>query len=110
MTLDSLSYETRSKAPGHTQLSPCSDTMMPDGPRLLGGGEFLYERRQQIDRHRENNRRVLLGGDFGQRLQEPQLHCRRLLGNFIGRLTEFGRRLKFALGVNDLGEIGRAHV
>src|SRR2546422_6648586 len=64
--------------------------------------DLLLQRVQEIDRDRKDDRRVLLGGDLGQRLQITQLQRRGVGGDHLCRLGELRRRLELALGVDDL--------
>ena len=66
---------------------------------LKKGEERLYD----VDRHRENNSRVLLCADFGQGLEVAQLHrCGNAAEN-LGGVDERLGGLELGLGVNDLG-------
>src|SRR5882672_2766339 len=61
-----------------------------------------HEGSQEIDRDREDGRRVVLGRDLGQGLEVAQLHRRRLLRDHRRGLGQARRRLVLALGVDDL--------
>src|SRR5690606_4308830 len=58
---------------------------------------------EQVDRHREEDGGILVRGDGTQRLHIAQLHGAGLLGQHLGGLHEFFRRLHFAFGVDHLG-------
>src|SRR6185295_16651913 len=70
------------------------------GFRLNSGAD---QRLEQIDRHREDRGRVVLGRDLGQRLKIAKLHGERLSCKHRGRLRELLARLELPLGVDDLG-------
>src|SRR5215831_15347910 len=57
---------------------------------------------EEVDRHREDDRRRLVAGDLRQRLQVAELHRLRLLGEQLRRLEQRLRRLLLPLGVNHL--------
>jgi hypothetical protein len=61
------------------------------------------ERREQVERQREDDRRVLVGADLQQGLQVAQLQRRRLAADDRGRAGELLGGLVLAFGVDDLG-------
>ena len=63
---------------------------------------LLLERLQQVDRHREDDGGVLLGGDLVERLQVAQLERRRRLVDDVGGLLERPRRLVLTFRSNHL--------
>ena len=56
----------------------------------------------EIDREREDDRRILLRTDFNQSLKIPQLQGRRFLLNDLGRRRQPVGRGELAFGVDDL--------
>jgi hypothetical protein len=56
----------------------------------------------QLERHREEDRRVLLGRNLGERLQVAERHRCRFALDDGRRLRQLLRRLQLALGVDDL--------
>src|SRR5579871_3619408 len=61
--------------------------------------------REEVDRDREDDRRILLYADFGQGLQVAQLYADGLVGEQARGIDQALRRGKFALGVDDLGTL-----
>ena len=57
---------------------------------------------QQVDREREDDRRVLVHADVDQRLQVAELERRRVAAEDLGRLGQLLRRLELAVGGDDL--------
>ena len=70
------------------------------GLRRLGGGDSLQEAKQ-LDREREHERGVPLGGNLDDRLQQPQLQRRRVFGHHLGGLRELLGGLELAVGGDD---------
>src|SRR6266496_309603 len=68
----------------------------------LGWLVLLQEWREEIDRHREKRRRVVLAGNLAHGLEEAQLQRNWFLAHHGGGLHHFFRGLKFALGIDDL--------
>ncbi len=64
---------------------------------------LVHEWREEIDRHWKKRGRVVFAGNLAHRLEEAQLERNRFLAHHRGGLHHFFRRLKFALGVDDLG-------
>ena len=58
--------------------------------------------RQQLHGQRENDGRVLFGGDLRQSLQVAQLQCRCRLADDIGSILESTRGAKLAFGCDHL--------
>src|SRR5690606_36087129 len=91
--------------------SRCAETVRGSGwtaappPKrwLVGVAQLFKEGLQEVERQREDDRVGLVAGDFGQRLQVPQLHRLRLAGEDLGGVREPLRRLELAFGMNDLG-------
>ena len=71
--------------------------------RLRRHPTHLQERLEQIDRHRKDRRRIVIGRDFGERLQIAQLQRDRTLAHDLGGLGEALGGLKFTLRGDDLG-------
>ncbi len=69
----------------------------------LGRFAFIYEGREQIDRHRKKCGCVMLARNFAHGLEEAQLQRNRFLAHHRRGLHHFFRSLEFTLGVNDLG-------
>src|SRR5829696_4448770 len=63
----------------------------------------LREGVHQLDREREDDRRVLVDAHLEQSLQVAQLKGGRVLGDDLGSLRELLGGLILALGVDDLG-------
>src|SRR4030095_4494011 len=57
---------------------------------------------QELDRKRKDDRRILFGGDLGQRLKITKLQRDRILLEDSGGLAQHRGGLKFAIGMNDL--------
>src|SRR2546421_2212617 len=75
------------------------DCMSGTLPGLLAGHPADgLERFQQLDRDREDDRRVLLGRDLHHRLELAELERPGRGGHDGGRLAELHRRLQLALG------------
>src|SRR5438093_3534106 len=75
-----------------------------DQSEKLRLGRFAFLKwREQIDGNWEKCRFVVLTGNLAHGLEEAQLQRNRLLAHHGGCLHHFFRRLKFALGVDDLG-------
>src|SRR5258705_2909144 len=62
-----------------------------------------FQEPQQLDRERQDERGVLLGGDLDNRLQQAQLQGRRLYCHHRGGLGELLGRLQLAVGGDDAG-------
>src|SRR5919202_5673467 len=83
--------------------------------RWLGGGARLtitaqaargaQQRLQQLDRDREDDGRVLVGGDLGQGLQVAQLQRGWLAADQLGGGGQLLRAAELALGVDDLSPL-----
>ena len=71
-------------------------------PRRPQSVESFDDRTDHVDWHRKDDRVALVTGDRRQRLQEPQLHRLRLLGQHARGLQQLFRRLLLAFGVNHL--------
>ncbi len=91
-------------APGSSSRRAPSSSCPVDGSLcgVDGSGERVDHRAHQVDRHREHDRRVLVGADLAQRLQVAQLQRHRVVADHVGGVGELGRRLELALGVDDL--------
>jgi len=63
---------------------------------------LLFERLEEVDRHREDDGGVLLGRDLVQRLQVAQLQRRRRLVDDVGRILERARCLVLTFRRNHL--------
>src|SRR5262245_18237614 len=63
----------------------------------------LSERVDELDRQREDDRRVLVDTHLEQGLQVAQLEGGRVLGDDVRGLRELLSRLELTLGVDDLG-------
>ena len=66
------------------------------------------ERLDELDRKREDDRRVLFGGDLRQRLKVAQLERRRRLADNVGRLLEGLGRRAFTFGGDHLQRVRRS--
>src|SRR3954453_5004299 len=64
--------------------------------------EELGQAGEDVDRQREDDGRVLLDADFGQRLEITKLQRGRLRGENVSRIRQSLRRRELALGVNQL--------
>ena len=65
--------------------------------------EGLHERLDQVDGHRQDDGRVLVGPDLEQRLQVAQLQRRGVAAHDLGGVEQALGGLELALGVDDLG-------
>src|SRR4029077_4435934 len=86
--------------------APCRDAM--SGERRarpltrLARRQRLQQWRNDVHWQREDDRRILVGGDDRQRLQVAQLNRQRRLREHLRSFEELLRRLQFAFGVNHL--------
>src|SRR5256885_9494050 len=88
------------RRPPRSTLFPYT-TLFRSCRRLPGHG--FEESLEQIDRDREEGRRVVLGGDLRHRLQVAQLDGGGLRADDVRGLGELLRRLQLALRIDDLG-------
>src|SRR5688572_4974799 len=72
---------------------------------FAGRGDVVDEALQHLDRQREDDGAVLLGGDLGQGLQVAQLQGGRLAADDLGRVGELLAGAELAFGVDDLGPL-----
>src|SRR2546430_4374287 len=63
----------------------------------------MEQRAEEVQRQREEGRRGPLGCDLRNALEIPELDGDRVPREALGRLRELRRRLKLAVGVDDLG-------
>ena len=82
--------------------SSTAESTGPSRAQSLQAFVLREEALDEVDRQREDDRRVLLGRDLRQRLQVAQLQRRRLAADDLGGLGELLRRLELALRVDDL--------
>src|SRR5205085_9796352 len=75
------------------------------GPTVLAGRDLAEERRKQVDRDREDDRRVALGRYLGQGLQVAQLQGLRLRADHPRRVGQRLGGLELPAGVDDLGAL-----
>ena len=84
---------------GQALLAPVPASPLRSGRRARVRG---HERREDVQRQREDDRGALVGPDLEQRLQVAQLQRGRLAAEDRRGVGELLRRLELALGVDDL--------
>jgi hypothetical protein len=92
-------------APGTIPLFYASGPSSRRGERRAVGepGRGLVEEAQQFHRERQHERRILLCGDFDDRLEQPQLQGRRRFRHDVRGGRQFLRRLELPIRGDDAG-------